>query len=83
MPVVVSESTLAVMQEYLEERRELFKSICKKFETKYGNVDNLRKKIEEEGVPEDDHTRWDDLIEWENALSELERIESILKGLKS
>jgi len=82
MPVVVSESTLTALKEYLEERKELFKSICKKFEIKYGNIDRLRKKIEEEGVPDDDHTMWDDLIEWENALSELKRIESILKGLK-
>ena len=50
MPVV-SESTLVALREYLKERRELFKSICKKFEIKYGNIDRLRKKIEEEGVP--------------------------------
>ena len=71
------------LEEYLNSRRRILESLIKEFEARYGSLDKLREKIEREGVPEDDHTIWDELIMWENLDSELKKINDILKGLKT
>jgi hypothetical protein len=55
--------------------------MVKTYETKYCNLEHLREKIEKEGVPEDDHTIWDDLIMWENLDHELKQVSSLLEVL--
>jgi len=54
---------------YLTERKKIHEVICKKIEDKYGPLDLLEKGIEEEGVPLDNHTLWDNAIEWRNAVA--------------
>ncbi len=79
----VSANLVTSLKEYLNSRRKILESIIRDFETRYGSLDRLREKIEKEGVPEDDHTIWDELIMWENLDSELKKINSILMGLKT
>ena len=71
------------LREYLNSRKRLLESLIKEFEARYGNLDKLREKIEREGVPEDDHTIWDELIMWENLNSELKKVNDFLKGLEA
>ncbi len=80
---VVSANLVISLKEYLNSRRKILESIIRDFETRYGSLDRLREKIEKEGVPEDDHTIWDELIMWENLDSELKKINNILMGLKT
>ncbi len=80
---VVSANLVTSLKEYLNSRRRILESIIRDFEARYGSLDRLREKIEKEGVPEDDHTIWDELIMWENLDSELKKINSILTGLKN
>ena len=47
----------------------MYKLICNRFEERYGSLNLLEKRIEEDGVPMDDHTLWDDVIEWRNTVS--------------
>jgi len=74
MNLAISEKTVAEISAYLMGRKKIYEVICKKFEDKYGSLNLLEKRIEEEGVPLDNHTLWDDAIEWRNALAELNRI---------
>ncbi len=80
---VVSANLVISLKEYLNSRRKILESLIKEFEAKYGSLDKLREKIEREGVPEDDHTIWDELIMWENLNSELKKINGLLKGLEA
>ena len=74
MNLTISEKTVVEISAYLTGRKKIYEVICKKFEEKYGSLDLLEKRIEEEGVPLDNHTLWDDAIEWRNAVAELDRI---------
>lgn len=50
-----------------------------------GNMDSLEElenKIEEERVPIDNHSMWEDIIGWRDAVEEVEKLESLLKELK-
>ena len=71
------------LKEYLNSRKKVIELLIMEFEAKYGSLDKLREKIDNEGVPEDDHTIWDELIMWENLDSELKKINSLLKGLET
>ena len=67
----------------LREDVEYYEAIVRKFEKKYGcSLEELEKKIEEEGVPIDDHEIWEDSIEWRNAAEELEKLKKLLEELK-
>ncbi|HID43253.1 MAG TPA: hypothetical protein EYP30_05655 [Archaeoglobaceae archaeon] len=81
MMAAIPEEIMSVLRVYLMERRRILEAICRKFEEMYGNFEQFEKRVEKDGVPEDDHTIWDNLIEWENALDELKKIKSILEGL--
>ncbi len=62
---------------------EYYKAIVRKFEKKYGcSLEELEKKIEEEGVPIDDHKIWEDSIKWRNAAEDLEKLKKLLEELK-
>ncbi len=79
----MSATLITSLKEYLNSRKRILESLIREFEARYGSLDKLREKIEIEGVPEDDHTIWDELIMWENLDSELKKINNILKGLKT
>jgi len=79
MPVTL----IISLKEYLNSRKKVIELLIKEFEAKYGSLDKLREKIDNEGVPEDDHTIWDELIMWENLDSELKKINGLLKGLEA
>ena len=83
MDIVIPTSTANLLMDYLNHRKKILESMIKTFERKYGSLEKLKDKIEKEGVPEDDHTIWDDLIVWENLNSELRKINQILEGLKT
>ena len=83
MNAVIPTTTINLLMEYLNHRKKILKAMIKTFETKYGSLEKLKEKIEKEGVLEEDHTIWDDLIIWENLDSELKKINNILKGLKT
>jgi len=74
MNLTVSEETVVELSAYLSGRKKIYEAICKKFEEKYNSLDLLEKRIEEYGVPLDNHTSWDDAIEWRNAVAELNRL---------
>jgi len=74
MNLAISEKAVVEISAYLTGRKKIYEVICKKFEDKYGSLDLLEKRIEEEGVPLDNHTLWDDAIEWRNAVAEFDRI---------
>ncbi len=79
----VPTTIITSLEAYLNSRKRILELIIKEFESKYCSLDKLREKIEREGVPEDDHTLWDELIMWENLDSEVKKINDILKGLKA
>ncbi len=67
----------------LSNELDYYKAIVDKFTRKYGcSLEELENKIEEEKVPLDDHSMWEDSIEWRNAVEEVEKLESLLKELK-
>ena len=67
----------------LREEVEYHEAIVKKFEKKCGcSLEDLERRIEEEGVPVDNHEIWEDSIEWRNAVEELEKLKKLLEGLK-
>jgi len=67
----------------LREEVEYYGAIVKKFEKKYGcSLEDLERRIEEEGVPADNHEIWEDSIEWRNAVEELEKLRKLLKELE-
>ena len=68
------ERAIAEISDHLTGKKEIYKAICKQFEDVYGSLDMLEKRIEEDGVPPDDHTQWDDVIEWRNVVSNLDRL---------
>ena len=74
-------NTVNSVIDYLNHRKNILLTMVKTYETKYGNLEHLREKIGKEGVPEDDHTIWDDLIMWENLDHELKQVSSLLKVL--
>lgn len=78
MNLTIPEKTVVEISAYLTGRQKIYKVICKKFEDKYGSLDLLEKRMEEYGVPLDNHSLWDDAIEWRNAVAELNRINGIL-----
>jgi len=55
-------------------RTEIFSLHDAKIEEKYNSLDMLEKRIEEDGVPLDNHSLWDAAIEGRNAVAELNRI---------
>lgn len=66
----------------LREEAEYYEAIVKKFEKKYGcSLEELEKRIEEEGVPVDNHEIWRDSIEWRNAVEELKKLRKLLGDL--
>ncbi len=81
MCAAVSEKVVSEVFGYLGEKKRAYESISKKFEEKHGNIKSLEEKVNQEGVPEGDHTLWDDLIEWGNVTSEIERLDIMLRGL--
>lgn len=81
MCAALSEKVVSEVYAYLMEKKKTYEGVCRKFEEKYASVEYLEKKIRKEGVPETDHTLWDDLIEWRNVISEAEKIDAMLKGL--
>jgi hypothetical protein len=83
MNTVIPTTTINLLMEYLNHRKKILEAMIKTFEIKYGSLEKLKEKIEKEGVPEENHTIWDDLIMWENLDSELKKINNILKGLKT
>ncbi len=67
----------------LKEEAEYYEAIVKKFEKKYNcSLEELEKKIEEKGIPVDNHEIWEDSIEWRNAVEELEKLRKLLEELK-
>ena len=67
--VVIPDRAIVEISVYLTGRKEMYEAICKKFEGIYCSRDLLEKRIDEEGVPTDGHTIWDDAIEWRNVVS--------------
>lgn len=65
----IPDQAIVEISEYLTGRKEIYEAICKNFEGIYGSRDLLEKRIDGDGVPTDDHTIWDDAIEWENVVS--------------
>ena len=82
MNSIIPTATINSLMEYLNHRKKILEAMIKTFEIKYGSLKKLKEKIEKEGVPEENHTIWDDLIMWENLDSELKKINNILEGLK-
>ena len=78
MNLTIPEKTVVKLSAYLTGRKKIYEVICKKFEDKYGSLYLLEKRIEEYGMPLDNHTLWDDAIEWRNAVTELNRINGIV-----
>ena len=65
------------------EEVEYYEAIVKKFEKKYRcSLEDLEKRIEEEGVPVDNHEIWEDSIEWRNAVEKLEKLKKLLEELE-
>jgi hypothetical protein len=54
---------------WLTDREKMYEMVCNRFKEIYGSLYLLEKRIEEDGVPTDDHTLWDDAIEWRNTVS--------------
>ena len=48
---------------------------------KYESFENLETKIKEKGVPPDDHTTYNDLLEWRAIRSELEELTFLLESI--
>lgn len=75
MNLTVSEETVVELNAYLSGRKKIDEAICKKFEERYNTLDLLEKRIEDDGVPLDNHSLWDDAIKWRNAVAELNKID--------
>ncbi len=64
MSAAVPEKVVSEVFGYLREKKGTYENISRKFEEKHGNIKSLEEKVNRKGVPEEDHTLWDDLIEW-------------------
>jgi protein subunit release factor A len=53
----------------------------KKLIEKYESVEKLEKQIKEEGVPPDDHTAYNDLLEWRATRYELEELTFFIESI--
>jgi hypothetical protein len=65
----------------IAERIAEIKKAQKKLVEKYESVEKLEMKIKEEGVPPDDHTAYNDLLEWRAIRYELEELTSFLESI--
>ena len=65
----------------IAERIAELKKAEKKLIAKYESVKKLEKKIKEEGVPPDDHTAYNDLLEWRATRHELEELTFLLESI--
>ena len=81
--MLISADFMSSLKEYLQFRKRVLESLINEFRKRYVSLDALREKIERDGVPEEDHTVWDDLIMWENLEAELNKIEGFLKVLET
>ena len=79
MNAVIPTTTINLLMEYLNHRKKILEAMIKTFETKYGSLEKLKEKIEKEGVLEEDHAIWDDLIIWENLDSEMKKLITLLR----
>ena len=79
----ISASFMNSLKEYLQFRKRILESLIDEFRKKYVSLDALRKRVNRDGVPEDDHTLWDDLIMWENLEAELNKIKDFLRELET
>lgn len=81
MPVAIKHDVRDELINRLSNELDYYKAIVDKFTRKYGSLEELESKIEEEKVPLG-HSMWEDSIEWRNAVEEVEKLESLLKELK-
>ena len=81
--VITSPERVEEIVKKLREEVEYYEAIAKKFEKKYNcSLEELERRIEEEGVPIDNHEIWEDSIEWRNAVEELEKLKKLLEELE-
>ena len=65
----------------ITERIAELKKAEKKMVAKYGSIEKLENKIKEEGVPLDDHTLYNNLLEWRAIRYELEELTFLLESI--
>lgn len=65
----------------LTERLVELKEAIRRFEEHYGSIDALERRIEAEGLSPDDHTLYQNLLEWRAVHYELGRLLEVLESL--
>ena len=74
--VITKGITSSIADRILELKRSTHR-----LEEAYGTIENLEKRIKEEGVTPDDHTLYNALLEWRATVGELGKLLEILESL--
>ncbi|MFQ6090307.1 MAG: hypothetical protein ACE5LD_02590 [Candidatus Bipolaricaulia bacterium] len=65
----------------ITERLVELKRAARQFEQRHGSIEALERRIEVEGLSPDDHTLYQDLLEWRAIRHELARLLEVLESL--
>jgi len=65
----------------ITERLVELKEAIRQFAERYGSIDALERRIKTEGLSPDDHTLYQDLLEWRAILHELSQLLEVLESL--
>ena len=81
LPATEEDIVLTGIISKIAERIGELKKVEKELKGKYESVEKLERKIKEEGVSPDDHTTYNDLLEWKATRHELEELTFLLESL--
>ncbi|MFQ6127277.1 MAG: hypothetical protein ACE5R6_22135 [Candidatus Heimdallarchaeota archaeon] len=81
LPATEEDIILTGIISKIAERITELKKTEKKLIEKYESVEKLEKKIKEMGVPPDDHTVYNNLLEWRATRYELEELTLLLESI--
>jgi len=81
LPATEEDIVLTGIISKIAERFAVLKKVERTLIEKYESVEKLEKQIKEEGVSPDDHTAYNDLLEWRAAKYELEGLTFFLESI--
>ncbi len=81
LPATEEDIILTGIVSKIAERITAIKKAEKRLIETYESREHLEKEIKEKGVTPDDHTRYNDLLEWRAIRSELEELTYLLESL--
>jgi hypothetical protein len=81
LPATAEDIILTGIISKITERFAELKNTEKKYCAKYESIEKLERKIKEKGVTPDDHTAYNDLLEWRATRYELRELTFLLENI--